>query len=277
MTKPSLFIGSSSEGIDFARAVRGLLTQDAEVTVWKEGFFRLGSTYIETLVNSLPRFDFAILVFTPDDLVNSREAEVFGPRDNVIFELGLFMGRLGRSRTFILYQADARLKIPTDLSGVTMATYEWPRRDGNHRAAVGSACDSIREVIRALGVSEAKTAREISGIKSRQDEQAQEIKFLRFFIANFIGKFELMHLESLERGRPYPFDNVRRTFEEELVRLRSFGLIDHIEGKGIVAMKAEGKGDLNDHFRITDLGKSYLDLRREMVSELKVSAESASE
>jgi predicted nucleotide-binding protein len=129
MTKPSLFIGSSSEGIEFARAVRSLLTQDAEVTVWKEGFFSLGSTYIETLMNSLPRFDFAILVFTPDDLVNSREVEVFGPRDNVIFELGLFMGRLGRSRTFILHQADARLKIPTDLSGVTMATYEWPRVD----------------------------------------------------------------------------------------------------------------------------------------------------
>ena len=277
MTKPSLFIGSSSEGLAFARAVRGLLTEDAEVTVWKEGFFSLGSTYIETLVNSLPRFDFAILVFTPDDLVNSRDAEVFGPRDNVIFELGLFMGRLGRSRTFILHQADARLKMPTDLSGVTMATYEWPRVDGSHRAAVGSACDSIREVMRALGVSEAKTAREISSIKSRQDEQAQEIKFLSFFIANFIGKFELMHLEGLERGRPYPFESVPWTFEEELVRLRSFGLIDHIEGKGIVAMKQERKGDLHDHFRITDLGKSYLDLRREMVSELKVSAESASE
>ena len=277
MTKPSLFIGSSSEGLAFARAVRGLLTEDAEVTVWKEGFFSLGSTYIETLVNSLPRFDFAILVFTPDDLVNSRDAEVFGPRDNVIFELGLFMGRLGRSRTFILHQADARLKMPTDLSGVTMATYEWPRVDRSHRAAVGSACDSIREVIRALGVSEAKTAREISSIKSRQDEQAQEIKFLRFFISNFIGKFELMHLEGLEKGRPYPFDCVRPTFEQELVRLRSFGLIDHIEGKGIVAMKQEGQGDLNDHFRITDLGKNYLKLRREMGGELTVNTESGSE
>src|SRR5262249_35867873 len=158
---------------------------DAEVTVWKEGFFSLGNTYIETLMNSLPRFDFAILVFTPDDLVNSREIEVFGPRDNVIFELGLFMGRLGRSRTFILHQADARLKIPTDLSGVTTATYKWSRTDQNHKSAVGSACDSIREIIRALGVSETKTAKEISNIRSRQEEQAQEIKLLRFFIANF--------------------------------------------------------------------------------------------
>jgi Predicted nucleotide-binding protein containing TIR-like domain len=271
MTKPSLFIGSSSEGLEFARAVRSLLAPDAEVTVWKEGFFGLGSTYIETLMNSLPRFDFAVLVFTPDDLVNSREVEAFGARDNVIFELGLFMGRLGRSRTFILYQADARLRIPTDLSGVTMATYEWPRADRSYKSAVGSACDSIREVIRALGVSETKTAREISDIRSRQEEQAQEIKLLRFFIANFVGQYELKHLEGLERGRPYPFDNVSWTFEEELVRLRSFGLIDHIEGKGIVAMKHESKGDLNDHFRITDLGKDYLKLRREIGQRSKFS------
>lgn len=268
MAKPSLFIGSSQEGLEFARAARSLLAEDVEVTVWKEGFFRLGSTYVENLVNSLPRFDFAILVFTPDDLVNSREVEEFGPRDNVIFELGLFMGHLGRSRTFILHQANASLKIPTDLSGVTTATYEWPRDDWSYKAAVGSACDSMREVIRALGVSEAKTNRAITDLRSRQDEQAQDIKLLRFFIANFIGKYELMHLEALERGKPYSFDIVRQTFEDELVRLRSLGLIDHIEGKGIVAMKQQGKGDLNDHFRITTLGRDYLKLRRETLNEL---------
>jgi hypothetical protein len=214
-------------------------------------------------------------VFTPDDLVNSREVAAFGARDNVIFELGLFMGRLGRERTFILSQTHANLKIPTDLSGVTMATYEWPRADRSYQAAVGAACDSIREVIRALGVSETKTAGVIRGIQSRQEEQAQQIKLLRFFIANFIGTYELQHLEGLERGRPYPFDRVLWTFEQELVRLRSFGLIDHIEGKGIVAMKNAGQGDLNDHFRITELGREYLQLRREMVNEGKARAESA--
>lgn len=38
MIKPSVFIGSSSEGLDFARAVRSLLTHDAEITMWNEGF-----------------------------------------------------------------------------------------------------------------------------------------------------------------------------------------------------------------------------------------------
>ena len=274
MNRPSVFIGSSSEGLEFARAVRSLLKDDAEITLWNEGFFQLGHTFIETLVNALPRFDFAVLVLYSDDLVKSRNLEMFGPRDNVIFELGLFMGRLGRSRTFIVHQHNAAVKIPSDLSGVTTATYEWPREDKSHEGALGAACDRIRNVIRDLGVSEAKTSKAISDIESRQNQQAQEIKLLRFFVANFIGRYELMHLEGLEKGKPYSFDCVRQTFEQELVRLRSFGLIDHIKGKGIVAMKQEGQGDLNDHFRITDLGKDYLKLRREVVSEVKASAES---
>jgi predicted nucleotide-binding protein len=145
MEKPSLFIGSSTEGLELARAARSLLAEDVEITIWNEGFFSLGRTFIETLVNSLPRFDFAMLVLTPDDLIHSRKDETLGPRDNVIFELALFMGRLGRSRTFILHQGNAKVKIPSDLSGVTTATYEWPRADGSHRSAVGAACDSIRE------------------------------------------------------------------------------------------------------------------------------------
>ena len=43
------------------------------------------------------------------------------------------------------------LKIPSDLSGVTAANYEWPRADGNYKSAVGAACDSLRDVIRDLG------------------------------------------------------------------------------------------------------------------------------
>lgn len=68
MDKPALFIGSSSEGLEFARAVRALLAKDAEVTLWNEGFFAIGRTFIESLVNALPRFDFAVIVLIPDDL-----------------------------------------------------------------------------------------------------------------------------------------------------------------------------------------------------------------
>ena len=148
--RPCVFVGSSSEGLEFARAVRASLERDAEITLWNEGAFPLGQTFIESLTGALDRFDFAVLVLTPDDLVQSRSTASFGPRDNVTFELGLFMGGLGRDRTFILHQVDGP-KIPSDLSGVTTAPYDWPRGDTNCRAAVATACDSVREQIRLRG------------------------------------------------------------------------------------------------------------------------------
>ena len=172
-TGPSLFIGSSSEGLEFARGARASLQHDAEITLWDEGVFALGETFVESLIKALPRFDFAVVVLTPDDLVQSRSSEVFGPRDNVIFELGLFMGKLGRDRTFILHQSDLRLKIPSDLSGVTTAQFDWPRRDKNHRAAVAPACDRIRDEIRSLGAlnktsdSQVPSGLELTRVKER--------------------------------------------------------------------------------------------------------------
>ena len=53
--------------------------------MWNEGFFTISDTFIENLVNALPRFDFAALVLTPDDLTTSREASTLSPRDNVCF------------------------------------------------------------------------------------------------------------------------------------------------------------------------------------------------
>lgn len=67
--------------------------------------------------------DFAVLVLTPDDTVTSRRLEQPAPRDNCIFELGLFMGALGRNRTYIVKPRDSDIKIPTDLLGLTPLTY----------------------------------------------------------------------------------------------------------------------------------------------------------
>ncbi len=73
------------------------------------------------------------------------------PRDNVIFELGLFMGFLGRDRTIIVYDRTADLKIPTDFAEVTTATYQ-PHSTGNLDAALGAPCTRLKKHIRAHGV-----------------------------------------------------------------------------------------------------------------------------
>jgi hypothetical protein len=255
MTKPAVFVGSSTEGLEFARAIRALLAADAEVTLWNEDFFRLGKTFIETLVDALPRFDFAVLVLTPDDLVTSREAESFGPRDNVIFELGLFMGQLGRARTFVLYQEGAHVKVPTDLSGVTLATYHWPRNDSSCKAAVGSACDNIRQIIRELGSSERRITKELGDIRSRQAEQQLQIDAISFLINTYIPWPELGHLWGLKLDKPFPFSK-SQWFEAELRRLRSLGVI---KGRpGVTVGGLPETGDLKNFFHITDGGLRYL-------------------
>lgn len=175
MPKPSLFIGSSTEGLDFARAVRTLLSDVAETTLWNDGVFTLGRTFIESLISAVSRFDFAALILTPDDQMVVRNDETLGPRDNIVFELGLFMGRLGRERTFIVRPVSGPLKIPSDLAGISVAAFDWPRSDGNYRAALGPASDLMREAIRDLGFAPAKTDAQVRALKREQDQQQIQV------------------------------------------------------------------------------------------------------
>ena len=101
--RPSVFVGSSSEGLPIAKYVQVLLDRECEVEIWSQGVFGLTQGTLESLVLALDHFDFAVLVLTPDDLRVQRGEETRVARDNVIFELGLFIGRLGRDRTFILH------------------------------------------------------------------------------------------------------------------------------------------------------------------------------
>lgn len=169
MNKPAIFIGSSSEGLDAAREIAVHLQDDAEVTIWNEGVFTLGSSFLESLIAALDRFDFAVVVMTPDDLTTSRNVERFSARDNVLFELGLFMGKLGRSRTFIVFNSDADIRIPSDLSGITAATYH-NRIDGNLRAALSPPCHLIRTAMRDLGPSEGKSMKRLNQASAHAEE-----------------------------------------------------------------------------------------------------------
>lgn len=277
MPKPSVFVGSSSEGLEFARAIRSLLTDDAEVTVWKEDVFVIGKSFIEALFDALPRFDYAILILTPDDLVSARNVEAFGPRDNVIFELGLFMGRLGRSRTFIVRQAGGKMKMPSDLDGITMAKYEWPRKDKSHKSAVGAACDSIRQIIRDLGVSDTKAATAITDIRTRQNEQEEQlvsqqvqIRSLQVALSGIVTKYELDKLIGLS-GEPAFMCYYSDGLYGELKHLRAMNLIADQDGADLsrVAQYKDSseKFDLKQFIYITEQGREYIRLRRELLSE----------
>jgi Predicted nucleotide-binding protein containing TIR-like domain len=162
VSRPTLFVGSSSEGFRIAQAVQVNLDGVCEVKLWTQGVFGLTRGTLESLVTAADEFDFAVLVLTSDDLNISRGTAKPAARDNVLFELGLFIGSLGRDRTFILYNGADRPALPSDLAGVTTLTFV-PHSDGNLVAALGASCTRIQDVIDSLGIRHNKGGRTRQG------------------------------------------------------------------------------------------------------------------
>ena len=117
--KPKLFIGSSTESLDIAYAAQENLENYTEVTVWTQGIFELSKYTMESLLGVLDNYDYGLFVFAADDLAKIRGAEYSVARDNIIFELGLFVGRLRRERSFIFVPRGVQdFHLPTDLLAV---------------------------------------------------------------------------------------------------------------------------------------------------------------
>jgi predicted nucleotide-binding protein len=147
--EPVVFIGSSNEGTSIANEIYNHLVRKPVVPQpWTEGVFQASRTSIENLVNAAQQADFAALVLTADDMTISRGKAKPSPRDNVIFELGLFMGTLGRERVFILKPKGIDVRIPSDLLGITWLEY---RRTGPTKERLRNACRDIFQVVKILG------------------------------------------------------------------------------------------------------------------------------
>ena len=149
--RPVLFVGCSTEALSIARAIQTALYYDPIIVkLWTNGVFDIGSYPLESLQYQLNSVDFAALVLSPDDSVISRATSTEAPRDNVVFELGLFMGTLSRSRTFLLVPRDFDIKVPTDVIGITPLTYESDL-ELDTAAAVAVACNELRDRILMTG------------------------------------------------------------------------------------------------------------------------------
>jgi hypothetical protein len=146
-TLPTIFIGSSVEGLPYAEAIFSELEREANPTIWKQNVFEPTKATLEVLENLPYSFDYAILVMTPDDTKRSRGKQVPVPRDNVVAELGLFIGALGRSRVFYIQPRDKAISLPSDFFGITPLEFA-SRDDNNLRAAVQTACSIIKSQIK---------------------------------------------------------------------------------------------------------------------------------
>ncbi|KGM38565.1 nucleotide-binding protein [Aquabacterium sp. NJ1] len=156
--QPKVFVASSREGLHVAEAVNIKLENDARVKLW-DNAFDLSSTTIQSLLSRAHDSDFAVFVFHADDKTIIRGNTYSTVRDNVLFELGLFIGALNLERCFILApkSTEVEFRLPTDLAGVTISFYDDSLDDMVD--AVTASCAKIKVALKRLGTeaTEAQT------------------------------------------------------------------------------------------------------------------------
>lgn len=120
--KPSVFIGSSSEGLVIANRLKTIFDDQAEVEIWNSGeVFTRNKSFFGSLIDAAGLYDFAVLIFSCDDLSQIRGESYSTARDNIVFEFGLFHGKLGPRRAYALIEKD--IKLPSDLMGISFDTF----------------------------------------------------------------------------------------------------------------------------------------------------------
>lgn len=139
--KKRVFIGSTFEELKLANTAKKILDEHFEVVVWNDSLwdtavFRINQNFLSDLLKASLKFDFGILLGTTDDKVSYRGNEVLQPRDNILFEFGLFLGRLGASKCAFVVEKD--LKILSDLQGISLARFE--------KTDISSFLDAIHQV-----------------------------------------------------------------------------------------------------------------------------------
>jgi hypothetical protein len=152
MGKPRIFLGSSTQQIKLVQAVTRGLEDIADVEPWT-ATFNAGTTTLGRLLELAHEVDFAAFIFAGDDWTAKSQAAPdadpgqASPRDNVVFEAGLFGGVLGMRRTFILHARGA--KLPTDLLGLTCIRYD----DASNAAETRAINQKLRKAIEDEGRS----------------------------------------------------------------------------------------------------------------------------
>ena len=142
--KPRVFIVSSTETHLVSEVIKNCLKRHAEVVPWYlDSVWKHGDFILQVLLEQAPKYDFAVIIFAQDDKTISRGNEAYAPRDNVIFEAGLFMAHLGHKRTFIVTPREQNLKILSDLAGLVLLSYDEPTPTSGLEGALKPVCDKI--------------------------------------------------------------------------------------------------------------------------------------
>src|ERR671911_2790415 len=151
MDRPRIFLGSSGKQEKLLQALARGLEDVAQVEPWTTSF-NPGTTTLERLLELTREVDFAAFVFARDDWTtnsppasDASQSGQASPRDNVVFEAGLFGGVLGMRRTFILHAHGS--KLPSDLLGLTSVRYD----PATSPAGVRTINQKLRKAIESEG------------------------------------------------------------------------------------------------------------------------------
>jgi predicted nucleotide-binding protein len=148
--KPRVFIGSSIEAKKICGALQLALQHEARVSAWYQTF-PLSAGTLDSLLTKFSSCEFAIFVFSPDDLATIRQEDYAIARDNVLFEAGLFMGMHGKGRAFIVTpMGTPSFHMPTDLLGFTTTTYDPKHAAEDPSSALGAAAFQITQTMEAV-------------------------------------------------------------------------------------------------------------------------------
>ncbi len=125
--KMEVFIGSSSEAKNYMDDIAVMIEElNHKPLLWSDsgkGIFCPGENTIDAIIAISQRVDAAVFVFNADDKLWNEKSNVASAdslsvvRDNVLFEYGLFMGKLGKTKVCIICKG--KPKIASDLSGIT--------------------------------------------------------------------------------------------------------------------------------------------------------------
>jgi Predicted nucleotide-binding protein containing TIR-like domain len=145
--KPIIFIGSSSEKLNVAEKLKELLKDFAQCNVWNKKF-PLSTGTLESLIDNLDQADFGILILSDDDEIEIRKQRFKISRANVIFESGISIGSLSKSRTFLVVpMSDPDYHLPSDLAGFTIAGYRNDILSTDPDLALKDAVEKIKDAI----------------------------------------------------------------------------------------------------------------------------------
>lgn len=161
-SRARVFLASTTESLQLVGALATALDQQSgggefQAVPWNEGVFAPSTYTIPELIEHGRSCSFAVVIASADDVTISRAESQPSPRDNVVFEAGLFCGLIGLERTFVAVPQGVELRLPSDLKGLTTVRYP-AAPDDEHPAQARAIVTQISGRMRKLGVLTATEA-----------------------------------------------------------------------------------------------------------------------